>query len=115
MFRLLYYSAYVYLFQLTQAQEGVSSELNRLNSAKEDCLDKINETFQHIQDLMNQRKEEIIENVNTICAEKRRILEEQHALIESEKTKVSFIYNTKYRSDIHGPRIIKNLKSSILM
>lgn len=38
---------------------------------------------------MDQRKQEIIENVNTICAEKRRILEEQHALIETEKRKVS--------------------------
>lgn len=78
---------------MTQAQEGVTAELNRLNSAKEICMEKITETFQHIQDLMNQRKEEIIENVNTICSEKRRILEEQHALIESEKTKVSIHLN----------------------
>lgn len=67
--------------------------MNRLNAAKDDCLDKINETFQHIQDLMNQRKQEIIENVNTICSEKRRILEEQHGLIESEKSKVSTHYH----------------------
>lgn len=45
---------------------------------------------------MNQRKQEIIENVNTICAEKRRILEEQHALIESEKNKVNLRNQNSY-------------------
>lgn len=75
---------------MTQAQEGVSAELNRLDSAKESCLEKINETFRQIQELMDQRKQEIIDTVNTMCTEKRRVLEEQHSLIESEKNKVLY-------------------------
>ncbi|KAJ8966960.1 hypothetical protein NQ314_003182 [Rhamnusium bicolor] len=74
--------------ELSQAQEGVSSELNRLDAAKEACLEQVNTTFQQIQALMDQRKQEIVDNVNSLCAEKRRVLEEQHSLIECEKNKV---------------------------
>ncbi|CAH1119157.1 unnamed protein product [Phaedon cochleariae] len=88
MSEILLYKANDCISKLTQAQEGVSSELTRLNLAKEVCLDEINETFRHIQALMEQRKQEIIDNVNSICTEKRRVLEEQHTLIESEKNKV---------------------------
>lgn len=43
---------------------------------------------------MDQRKQEVIDTVNTMCTEKRRVLEEQHSLIESEKNKVcSYIYS----------------------
>lgn len=75
--------------QLSQAQDGVSRELQRLDTAKENCLDQINATFQQVQALIDKRKQEMIEAVNTACAEKRKVLEEQHSLIESEKNKVS--------------------------
>ncbi|XP_072387490.1 tripartite motif-containing protein 2-like isoform X1 [Diabrotica undecimpunctata] len=88
MSEILLYKANECISKLSQAQEGVSAELGRLDTAKETCLDKINETFQHIQTLMDQRKQEIIDSVNTICTEKRRVLEEQHTLIENEKNKV---------------------------
>ncbi|KAJ8943472.1 hypothetical protein NQ318_006325 [Aromia moschata] len=88
MSEILLYKANECISKLTQAQEGVSSELTRLDAAKETCLEQINTTFQQIQALMDQRKQEIIDNVNSVCAEKRRVLEEQHSLIESEKNKV---------------------------
>ncbi|KAJ8917723.1 hypothetical protein NQ315_005172, partial [Exocentrus adspersus] len=88
MSEILLYKANECISKLTQAQEGVSAELNRLDAAKEACLEQINTTFQQIQVLMDQRKQEIIDNVNSLCAEKRRVLEEQHSLIESEKNKV---------------------------
>lgn len=37
---------------------------------------------------MDQRKQEIVDTVNAICTEKKRVLEEQHTLIENEKNKV---------------------------
>lgn len=66
----------------------MSSELRRLESVKENCLDQINSTFQEIQAHLDARKQELIESLNVTCNEKRRVLEEQHALIESEKNKV---------------------------
>ncbi|CAG9865330.1 unnamed protein product [Phyllotreta striolata] len=88
MSEILLYKANDCISKLSQAQEGVSSELCLLDSAKETCLEIINETFQQIQALMDQRKKEIIDTVNGICLEKRRVLEEQHTLIENEKNKV---------------------------
>ncbi|XP_018565603.1 tripartite motif-containing protein 2 isoform X2 [Anoplophora glabripennis] len=88
MSEILLYKANECISKLTQAQEGVSAELTKLDLAKETCLEQINTTFQQIQTLMDQRKQEIIDNVNSVCSEKRRVLEEQHSLIESEKNKV---------------------------
>ncbi|KAG5898288.1 hypothetical protein JTB14_008631 [Gonioctena quinquepunctata] len=88
MSEILLYKANDCISKLTQAQEGVSAELGRLDSAKIVCLEKINDTFQQMQALLDQRKQELIENVNTMYTDKKRVLEEQHSLIENEKNKV---------------------------
>ncbi|XP_008198605.2 tripartite motif-containing protein 2 isoform X3 [Tribolium castaneum] len=88
MSEILLYKANECISKLTQAQEGVSSELRRLETAKENCLDQINATFQKVQAFLDNRKQEMIEALNSTCAEKRRVLEEQHSLIECEKNKV---------------------------
>ncbi|KAJ8968665.1 hypothetical protein NQ317_009741 [Molorchus minor] len=67
MSEILLYKANECISKLTQAQEGVSSELNRLDTAKEACLEKINTTFQQIQALMDLRKQELIDNVEQEC------------------------------------------------
>lgn len=76
------------VLQLSQAQDGVSRELQRLDAAKESCLDQINNVFQQVQHMLDKRKQEMVEAVNVACTEKRKVLEEQHSLIESEKNKV---------------------------
>lgn len=81
------------MLQLTQAQEGVTSELNKLNAAKDKCLEQIDVTFQQIQQAIDKRKQEMIDQVNQMCNEKKRVLEEQHGLIENEKNKVNLISN----------------------
>ncbi|XP_060527863.1 tripartite motif-containing protein 3-like isoform X2 [Cylas formicarius] len=88
MSEILLYKANECISKLTQAQEGVTSELNRLNAAKERCLEQIDSTFRDIQTLIDKRKQEMIDTVNQMCGEKRRVLEEQHSLIENEKNKV---------------------------
>jgi tripartite motif-containing protein 2/3 len=88
MSEILLYKANECISKLTQAQEGVSSELRRLEAAKENCLDQINSTFQQVQAYLDNRKKEMIDTLNATCSEKRRVLEEQHSLIESEKNKV---------------------------
>lgn len=78
--------------QYTQAQEGVNTELERLDAAKDACLERVEATFQQIRALVDKRKQEMIENVEKACAEKRKVLEEQYSLIENEKNKVRQIY-----------------------
>ena len=69
--------------------------MERLDAAKENCLDQINATFQRIQAYMDNRKKEIIDALKTTCAEKKRVLEEQHSLIECEKNKVNIGVNSR--------------------
>ncbi|XP_045475674.1 tripartite motif-containing protein 2-like isoform X2 [Harmonia axyridis] len=88
MSEILLYKANECISKLNKAQEKVRSELQRLDSAREANLEQISIIFQQIQALVDKRKQEMIENVNSICTEKRKILEEQHTLIESEKNKV---------------------------
>ncbi|XP_066253109.1 tripartite motif-containing protein 3-like isoform X2 [Euwallacea similis] len=88
MSEILLYKANECISKLTQAQDGVTFELNRLNVAKDKCLEHIDSTFQHIQQAIDKRKQEMIDQVNQMCNEKKRVLEEQHGLIENEKNKV---------------------------
>ena len=90
-------------FQLTQAQDGVNQELQRLDTAKDSCLEKVNVTFQQIQTLLDKRKQEMLEQVEKAATEKRKVLEEQHSLIESEKNKVSIsLINMEYIKHIYS-------------
>ncbi|XP_050304391.1 tripartite motif-containing protein 3-like isoform X2 [Anthonomus grandis grandis] len=88
MSEILLYKANECISKLSQAQEQVSSELARLNTAKEKCLEQIDTTFQLIQLAVDKRKQEMLDQVNQMCNEKKRVLEEQHGLIENEKNKV---------------------------
>ncbi|XP_071050562.1 tripartite motif-containing protein 2-like isoform X3 [Onthophagus taurus] len=88
MSEILLYKANECISKLSQAQEGVTRELQRLDAAKENCLDQVNATFQEIQTMLDKRKQEMIDAVQTAAGEKRKVLEEQHALIECEKNKV---------------------------
>ncbi|GLV35927.1 thin [Carabus blaptoides fortunei] len=88
MSEILLYKANECLSKLSQAQDGVARELQRLDAAKERCLEQVNATFQQVEALVEQRKQEMIHSVVSACQEKRKVLEEQHGLIESEKNKV---------------------------
>jgi tripartite motif-containing protein 2/3 len=76
--------------QLSQAQDAVTQELHRLDLATEHCLEQVNRTFQDITALLEHRRQEMVAAVGTACEEKRKVLEEQLALIEGEKNKVSY-------------------------
>lgn len=63
--------------------------MQKLDAAKEACLEKVEITFQQLRASIDKRKQEMIENIEKACTEKRRVLEEQHSLIENEKNKVT--------------------------
>lgn len=66
----------------------MTGELDKLTAARDACLEHISATFRMIQETVERRRQEMSEQVEQMCAEKRRVLDEQHALIENEKTKV---------------------------
>lgn len=76
------------MFQLSQAHDAVTKELRRLDVTTERCLEQVNRTFQELITLVQQRCQAMVESVQQTRLEKRQILEEQLALIESEKSKV---------------------------
>lgn len=88
MSEILLYKANECISKLNQAQEVVNNELLQLDVAKEQCIEQINVTFQQMQTMLDKRKQDIIESLDFTCSEKRKVLEEQHSLIESEKNKV---------------------------
>ncbi|XP_021918620.1 tripartite motif-containing protein 3-like isoform X4 [Zootermopsis nevadensis] len=88
MSEILLYKANECISKLSQAQDAVTQELHRLNLATEHCLDQVNRTFQDVSALLEHRQQEMVAAVGTACEEKRKILEEQLALIEGEKNKV---------------------------
>lgn len=78
------------MIQLTQAQDAVRQELQRLDLAADRCMDQVNRTFAEVAGQLENRRQDMVESVRSACEEKRHVLEEQLALIEGEKSKVHF-------------------------
>lgn len=74
--------------QLTQAQESVSSELQRLDNAMEKCLNAVDTEFAEMISKVEKRRADLQAAIASAASDKKRVLEEQHALIQAEKNKV---------------------------
>ncbi|XP_063972988.1 tripartite motif-containing protein 2-like isoform X1 [Diachasmimorpha longicaudata] len=88
MSEILLYKANECISKLTQAQESVSTELERLDAAMERCLNVVDAEFGEIIKKIEKKREELQAGVTAAARDKKRVLEEQHALIEAEKNKV---------------------------
>ncbi|XP_049778139.1 tripartite motif-containing protein 2-like isoform X1 [Schistocerca cancellata] len=88
MSEILLYKANDCISKLSQAQDAVRQELQRLDLAAEQCLDQVNRTFADVAAQLESRRQEMVTAVRDACEEKRRVLEEQLALIDGEKNKV---------------------------
>lgn len=73
---------------MTQAQDSVSTELQRLDASTERCLSAVDNEFAEITAKIERRRSELQAAVNAAARDKKHVLEEQHALIEAEKNKV---------------------------
>lgn len=73
---------------MTQAQDSVGTELQRLDIAKQKCLEAVDTEFDNIIEKIEKRKAELHAAVTAAARDKKHVLEEQHALIETEKNKV---------------------------
>lgn len=88
MSEILLYKANECIAKLTSAQESVTLELQRLDSSTEKCLEAVNTTFSELAELVDFRKQQMLTAVSTAAMAKKKVLQEQHALIETEKSKV---------------------------
>uniref|UniRef100_A0A8D9AT27 Tripartite motif-containing protein 2 n=1 Tax=Cacopsylla melanoneura TaxID=428564 RepID=A0A8D9AT27_9HEMI len=88
MSEILLYKANECVSKLKAAQDTVSDELDRLENAKQSCLNSLEKTFIQISDIMTRTHEELARNVTEATATKRKVLEEQIALIQAETEKV---------------------------
>lgn len=88
--------------QLTQAQDSVSTELQRLEASTDRCLNAVDNEFAEIIGKIERRRSELQAAVTSAARDKKHVLEEQHALIEAEKNKVQrecegLQYQVRYR------------------
>ncbi|CAG5089290.1 Similar to TRIM2: Tripartite motif-containing protein 2 (Bos taurus) [Cotesia congregata] len=88
MSEILLYKANECISKLTQAQESVSTELRRLETAMDRCLNVVDAEFTEIIAKVERRRDELQTAVAAAARDKKRVLEEQLALIEAEKNKV---------------------------
>lgn len=66
----------------------MSTELQRLEATTERCLNAVDTEFAAIIEKIEKRRAELQAAVTAAAREKKHVLEEQHSLIEAEKTKV---------------------------
>ncbi|KAG5312051.1 TRIM2 protein, partial [Pseudoatta argentina] len=88
MSEILLYKANECISKLTQAQDSVSTELQRLEASTEKCLSAVDTEFVEIIAKIEKRRTELQAAVTAAARDKKHVLEEQHSLIEAEKTKV---------------------------
>lgn len=88
MSEILLYKANECISKLTQAQDSVSTELQRLEASTERCLNAVDTEFADIISKIEKRRAELQAAVNAAARDKKHVLEEQHSLIEAEKSKV---------------------------
>ncbi|KAH9279784.1 Tripartite motif-containing protein 3 [Echinococcus granulosus] len=82
---ILLYKASLCVQELNSAQEAVNAELQRLAESTEACVAAAESSFAEIRALVERRQAEVTQSIRRISEEKRHALEDQLALIESER------------------------------
>ncbi|EEB19175.1 RING finger-containing protein, putative [Pediculus humanus corporis] len=88
MSEILLYKANECISKLAEAQETVKSEIQKINVGSEKAIEKINDTINELNVLIENRRQEMLNAVSEAAQEKKKVLEEQLAIIEGEKNKV---------------------------
>lgn len=70
------------------SRDSVHAELERLDTAQNDCLVTLDETFNDLISIIQDRKQYLQQQIHKACDTKNRILSQQLESIEIEKTKV---------------------------
>lgn len=73
------------------SRDGVCAELERLDTARNECLATLDETFSDLTNIIEDRKQQLQLQIQKACDAKNKILTQQLTAIENEKTKVCVI------------------------
>lgn len=87
----------------------ICAELDRLDTNRNNCLTTLNETFNDLINIINNRKNQLERHILKACELKNRILNQQLEAIEIEKTKVRhIIYVYTLYSRTNSPIMLVN-------
>jgi len=73
---------------LNYSRDGVCAELERLDTARNECLSTLDDTFNDLMNILEVRKQQLQQQINKACDAKNRILTQQLSAIDIEKNKV---------------------------
>lgn len=73
---------------MNYSRDGVCAELERLDTARNECLSTLDDTFSDLMNIIDVRKQQLQHQIHKACDEKQRILSQQLSSIDIEKTKV---------------------------
>jgi len=82
---ILQYKAKQCAKNLDTAAEAVQREMGRLDAEAERCVDTVNQAFSELIAAIEQRQQDVADNVRQLCRDKVRILQEQLALTAAER------------------------------
>ncbi|XP_013773514.1 tripartite motif-containing protein 2-like isoform X1 [Limulus polyphemus] len=88
MSEILLYKANLCIGKLNAAAENVHSEVGKLDQNVDHTFELINRTFQEVINTVEKRRQEVLGMVKKIRDEKKKVLLEQLAMIQGEKSKV---------------------------
>ena len=82
---ILQYKAKQCAKNLDTAAEAVQREMGRLDAEAERCVDTVNQAFSELIAAIEQRQQDVADNVRQLCRDKVQILQEQLALTAAER------------------------------
>ncbi|CAG0887161.1 unnamed protein product [Darwinula stevensoni] len=88
MSEILLYKAKECINKLNQANESVSLEINRLDRNVERAKEAVEQSFQALLDVIEVRRSTVLRDLDAVHQTKRKVLQEQLDVINSEKSKV---------------------------
>lgn len=88
MSEILLYKAGLCMKNLNNASEVVTEEIQKVDISAEHCIESISKVFQEVFTILDQRRHELVNAVQKVRDDKRRVLKEQLDIIENEKTRV---------------------------
>lgn len=70
------------------SRDGVCAEIERLDTARNECLSTLDDTFSDLTNIIETRKQQLQQQIHKACDAKNSILNQQLSAIDNEKTKV---------------------------
>ncbi|XP_014681737.1 PREDICTED: tripartite motif-containing protein 2-like isoform X3 [Priapulus caudatus] len=76
------------LVNLTRAQDNVTEEMRKLDANVDRTFELVNRSFQDLIGLLERRRHEVLQHLQSVRDEKRKVLREQLDIIQGEKDQV---------------------------